>query len=119
MTQHIHFIQDRTALLLVSANFFLLLALTVLVGLKMNAIKGTASYIISYRSSLGIAGYTQGTAADILSFIGAGVLFFGLGLALGVATYKIKRQLSLTILGVTIPLLLLLIIVSNALLALR
>ena len=110
---------DRSALLLVSINAFLALATVVLTSLKLNASKGTANYIISYRSSLGIDSYAQGTALDIASFIVAAVLMFAIALLLGYRTYRIKRELSLAILGLTVVLLTLVLIVSNALLILR
>lgn len=119
MTGSKHFIQDRTALLLVSANGFLALAAVVLIGLKLSAAQGTINYIVSYRASLGIDSYSQGTVWDIVSFIAAAVTIFTISLLLGYRTYKINRQLSLTVLVLTLPLLVLLIIVSNALLILR
>ncbi len=119
MTGKRHFLHDRSALLLVSVNAFLALAAVALISLKLNASKGTANYIISYRPSLGIDSYAQGTAWDIISFIVAAVLLLGLSVALAYSSHKISRQLSLAILSLTIPLLTLLIIVSNALLILR
>ncbi|QQS20368.1 hypothetical protein IPL85_02905 [Candidatus Saccharibacteria bacterium] len=114
-----HFIQDRTALLLVSVNAFLTLAAIVLVALKLEASKGTTNYIVSFRSSLGFDGYTQGTGLDVASFMAAAVVLFFIGLILSYRTYPIKRELSLAVLSLTVPLLLLVIIVSNALLLLR
>ena len=119
MSSQKHFIQDRLALLLVSLNAFLALAAVVLVALKLDSSKGTVNYIVSFRSSLGFDGYTQGTAWDIVSFMVAAVHIFAVGLALAYRTYKIKRELSLGVLALTLPLLVLLIIVSNALLLLR
>lgn len=119
MTSKRHFIQDRSALLLVSTNAFLALAAATLIALKLNASKGTVNYIVSYRASLGIDSYTQGGVWDIMSFIVAAVLIFVLSILLAYRTYHIKRELSIAILLLTIPLLVLLIIVSNALLILR
>ena len=119
MSSQKHFIQDRTALLLVSVNTFLALSAVVLVALKLNASRGTASYIISYRSSLGIDGYTQGTVWDVGSFIVAAVLALLIGTVLGYRAYPIKRELSLAVLTLTVLLLVLVIIVSYALLLLR
>lgn len=113
------FVQDRTALLLVSANSFLALLAVVLVLLKINATKGTVNYIVSYRASLGIDGYTQGTGWDIMNFVFAAVLILTFGIVLSYRTYNIRRELSVMILALTVPLLVLLIIVSNALLFLR
>lgn len=114
-----HFLQDRSTLLLVSIDTFLALSAIVLIALKLNATKGTVNYIISYRTSLGIDGYTQGTVWDVASFIAAALIILALGIVLGYRTYSIRRALSIAILTLTIPLLVLLIIVSNALLFLR
>jgi len=114
-----HFFQDRSALLLVSINVFLALVAIVLIALKMNATKGTVNYVISYRSSLGIDGYTTGTMWDVSSFIVAAVLILSFGMVLGYRVYNIRRELSLAVLALTVPLLVLLIIVSKALLFLR
>jgi len=114
-----HFLQDRTALLLVSGAAFLTLAAVVLILLKLGNGQGTNNYIISYRSTLGIDRYTTGTIQDILSFIMAAILIFVVGVVLGYRTYPVRRELSLVILVLTLPLLLFLIVVSNALLVLR
>lgn len=114
-----HFLQDRTALLLVSGSAFLMLAAVVLILLKLGSGQGTTNYIVSYRASLGIDRYTTGTVSDIVSFIVAAVLIFGVGLTLSYQAYRVKRELALTILALTLPLLLFLIVVSNALLVLR
>ena len=114
-----HFLQDRTALLLVSSTAFLTLVAVVLVLLKLNSGQGTSNYIISYRASLGLDRYATGTIKDILSFIIAALLIFGVGVVLGYRTYPVRRELSIAILALTVPLLLFLIVVSNALLVLR
>ncbi len=114
-----HFIQDRSALLLVTINTFLMLAAVVLISLKLNASRGTVNYIIAYRSSLGIDGYKQGTAWDVMSFIAAAVLLYVLSTLLAYRTYRFRRELALATLALSIPLLLLLIIVSNTLLIMR
>jgi hypothetical protein len=119
MATNKHFLQDRTALLLVSGTAFLTLAAVVLILLKIGSGQGSSNYIVSYRASLGIDRYTTGTVTDMLSFVLAAVLIFGLSLGLSFRAYKVKRELSLVVLALTIPLLLFLIVVSNALLVLR
>ena len=96
-----------------------MLAAAVLIMLKLGSGQGTTNYIVSYRASLGIDRYTTGTVSDIVSFIVAAVLVFSIGLTLSYQAYRVKRELSLTILALTLPLLLFLIVVSNALLVLR
>jgi len=119
MASQKHFLQDRTALLLVSAGAFLTLAAVVLILLKLSSGQGAGNYITTYRSSLGIDRYTTGTVGDILAFVIAALLIFSVGTVLGYRTYPVRRELSLAILVLTIPLLLFLIVVSNALLVLR
>lgn len=119
MASQKHFLQDRTALLLVSGTAFLTLASVVLVLLKLGSGQGNSNYIIAYRASLGIDRYTTGTVRDILSFIAAALLIFAITLVLSFRAYPIKRELSLVVLALAVPLLLFLIIVSNALLVLR
>lgn len=119
MAANKHFLQDRTALLLVSSTAFLTLVAVVLVLLKLDSGQGTSNYIISYRATLGIDKYATGTIKDILSFVVAALLIFGVGVVLGYRTYKVRRELSIAILALTVPLLLFLIVVSNALLVLR
>lgn len=114
-----HFLQDRTALLLVSGAAFLTLAAVVLILLKVGADQGSSNFIVSYRASLGIDRYTTGTVTDMFSFVFAALLIFGLSLTLSFRTYKVKRELSLVVLALAFPLLLFLIVVSNALLVLR
>jgi hypothetical protein len=113
------FLQDRTALLLVSGNAFLTLATIVLILLKLDSGQGTTNYIVSYRSSLGIDRYTTGTVTDIWGFVLATVLIFAIGIVLGYRTHAVRRELSLVILVLTVLLLVFLIVVSNALLVLR
>src|SRR6218665_1072536 len=119
MATNKHFFQDRTALLLVSGAAFLTLAAITLILLKLGSGQGTTNYIVSYRGSLGIDRYTTGTVTDMLSFAIAAAIIFAVGMILGYRTYSVKRELSLVILALTLPLLLFLIVVSNALLVLR
>jgi hypothetical protein len=119
MASQKHFLQDRTALLLVSGTAFLTLASIVLILLKLGSGQGTSNYVVSYRASLGINRYVTGTVRDIIAFIVAAVLIFAISLVLSYRSYQVKRELSLVVLALTVPLLLFLIIVSNALLVLR
>ena len=97
---------------------FLTLASVVLILLELVS-RQSSSYIISNRPSLGIDHYTTGTVADILAFVVAVVLISTVGAVLGYRTYPVRRELSLVILVLTLPLLVFLIVVSNALLVLR
>jgi hypothetical protein len=118
MATNKHFLQDRTALLLVSSTAFLMLLAVTLILLKLGSGRNTSNYIVSYRASLGIDRYTTGTVKDIVAFIVAAVLMFSISVAMSYRSYRVKRELSLVILALTVPLLLFLIVVSNALLVL-
>ncbi|MEO6761671.1 MAG: hypothetical protein ABI220_04850 [Candidatus Saccharimonadales bacterium] len=119
MASNKHFLQDRAALLLVGGNTFLAFVAVLLVLLKLNATQGAGSYIISYRPSLGIDVYKSGTVWDIMSFVGFALLAYVIGITLSYKTHKIKRELSLVILALTLTMLVFLIVVANALLVLR
>lgn len=119
MASQKHFLHDRTALLLLSGTAFLTLVAVVLIMLKLGGGQGTTNYIVSYRDNLGIDRYTTGTSLDIVSFAVAAVLICATGVVLAYRSYAVKRELSLTVLALTVPLLLFVIIVSNALLVLR
>ena len=119
MSKNRQYFRDRTALVLVSAGLSLTLANTVLIGLKMTATRGTSSYIVAYRSNLGLDRYTSGTAWDILGFVAAALLIFAFSIVLSYRVYGIKRELSVGILSLSAFLLVLLMVVSNALLVLR
>jgi hypothetical protein len=119
MASQKHFLQDRTALLLVSGTAFLALISVILILLKLGNGRGSATYFMAYRPSLGIDRYVPGTTQDIWAFMVAAVLIFAVGVVMSYRSYSVKRELALTILALNIPLLLFLIVVSNALLVLR
>ena len=99
---------------------FLTLASVVLILLRLGSVPGSSSsYFVSYRASLGIDRYTLGTIGDVLSFVLAAVLIFGISLVLAYRSYQVRRELSMVILALTIVLLLFLIFVTNSLLVLR
>jgi len=119
MATNKHFLQDRTTLLMVSVMSFLALGAVVLILLRLGSVPGGGNYIVSYRASLGIDRYTTGTIGDVLSFVVAALLIFGTSLVLAYRSYRVRRELSMAILALTIVLLLFLIFVSNSLLVLR
>ncbi len=83
-----NFFHDRTALLLVSAASFLTLLSIVLILLKINAARGTVNYIVGYRANLGLDRYITGTVVDMISFIFAALLIFGIGTLLGLPSVQ-------------------------------
>jgi hypothetical protein len=116
-TPKIYF-QDHLILLLLSINAFLAFSTIVLVLVRLSAGHGS-SYIVQYRSSLGINAFQTGGVIDILSFILFALIVLAVHTVLSLRTYSIHRHLSIVILSIGILLLTLTIIISNALLALH
>jgi hypothetical protein len=113
-TKYFH---DRLVLLLLSANAFLMVltALSVLFRLQ----GGGDSYIVQYRANLGISAFQPGSVNQIISFVIFAVIVFAAHAVLSWRTYPIKRELSVLVLALGTLLLLLSVIISDALLALR
>jgi len=121
MTSTAKFFHDRLILLLLSTNVFLALAgsIFVLVQLSFNH---SNTYIVQCRdcSSLGnIDRFTKGSVVQLLSFIVFALIVLAIHIVLSLRTYRIHRQLAVTVLGMGTLLLILTIIVGNALLVLR
>lgn len=114
------YLHDKLVLLLVSSNVFLafLCIVLILLSLGLGQQLGTG-YIVQYRSNLGISAFLRGNLVDMLSFVVAAVAIPVISIILSHRTYRVRRLLSLTILGSGILLILLTIIVSNALMVLR
>ena len=106
-------------LLLVSFNSFLALCTSLLVVLKLYAMRGTVNYTVAYRDKdiVGLDSFTTGTAWDFISFIVAAGLLFTLGVLLAYRAYHIRRELSLSALTLTTALLIFLFVVCWLLLA--
>ena len=113
------YFQDRFVLLLLSVNTFLGMLAVVSVLLRIGGGASNSGFIVQYRANLGISAFKTGGAVSLLSFISFALLVLAAHALLSWKTYHIRRQLSLAILALGILLLLLCIIVSNALLALR
>ncbi len=113
------YLQDKLVLLLLSANLFLAFLCAVLVFLRLNFGQGAEGYIIEYRSNLGISAFKVGGISGLLNFAGFAAVLIVANIALSVRAYRVRRELSLSILAAGILLLLLAIIVSNALMVLH
>lgn len=112
------YLHDKLVLLLVSSNVFLAFLCSVLVFLRISTGEGEG-FIIEYRANLGIGAFSTGTVLDMLSFAVFSVLVAAATITLSIGVYRIRRMLSLLVLGFGVLLLLMAIIVSNALLVLR
>lgn len=77
------------------------------------------SYIVQYRSSLGINAFKTGGVSDLLSFILFAFLILAIHSTLSLRIYAVNRQLAIVVLALGIMLLVLTMIISNALLMLH
>jgi hypothetical protein len=112
------FFHDRMVLLLVSISTFLTLLGSVLILLKIDSGRNEG-YIIEYRQNLGISAFKTGDASALIAFVLFMLIVLVLHTTLSYKVYKLHRQLSVTVLGFGLVLLVLAIIISNALLVLR
>jgi hypothetical protein len=113
-TKYFH---DRLVLLLLSVNAFLTLLTTLSVLFRLQG--GGDNFIVQYRANLGISAFQPGSVGQILSFVAFAAITFAIHAVLSWRAYFIRRELSLLVLVLGTLLLLLCVIVSDALLALR
>lgn len=113
------YFHDKLILLLLSVGVFLASLNTILILLRLGNQQTGGGYIVQYHTNTGIGAYKTGGIASILSFILFGLIVIGLHGVLSMKMYKVRRQVSVAILALGILLLVVSIIVSNALLALR
>lgn len=125
MATNKHFLQDRTMLLFVSVETFLMLLTSVLILLRLNATRDKVIFVSQFRSlpnapDFAAGGFgVNGTVWDIVSFVVAAVGMYALGMVLAYRVYRIRRELSLVVLVLTLVLLAFLLAVSNILLVIR
>jgi hypothetical protein len=112
------YFQDHLILLLLSINAFVVFSNIALILAKLSSGHGS-SYIVQYRPSLGINAFQAGGVSDLLSFIIFALLVLGVHITLSLRTYDVNRHVAIVILTLSIVLLLLSTIISNALLGLR
>jgi hypothetical protein len=111
------YFHDRAVLLLLTASGFLAALGSLLVLLKFDPGRNEG-YITQYRANLGISGYKTGSSTDLMAFIAFLGLILIINIILSIRVYNIHRQFSIVILGMSVLLMILAIIVSNALLVL-
>jgi len=125
MATNKHFFQDRTMLLFVSFETFIVLLSSALILLRLNAARDKVIFVSQFRSlpnapdfaagGLGV----NGSVWDIVSFVVAAVGIYTFGMILAFRVYRLRRELALTVLVLTLVLLLFLLAVSNILLVIR
>lgn len=112
------YFHDRLVLLLLSVNTFLTVLNSVLILLRMDSSRAD-SYIVQYRSNLGLSAFKAGGSSTFYSFILFGLLTLAFSIILSMRVYPFHRQFAVVILSLGLLLLVLAMIVSNALLVLR
>jgi hypothetical protein len=112
-----NFFHDRIILVLLSSSLFVMILNTLLTILRLDSSRG--SYIVQYRSNLGLSAYKPGDSSTFISLIAFGVVIFLLQILLSMRAFKINRYYAIAIACLCLLLLILALIVSNSLLALR
>jgi hypothetical protein len=112
------YFHDRLILLLLSINTFLVILIWPLVLLKLGGGR-QGSYIVQYRSNLGVSAFQTGSVWDLLAFLAFAVLVYVIHFVMSVKAYRVRQKLAVAILALGLLLEILTLIVSNALLALH
>jgi hypothetical protein len=112
------YFQDKIILSLLSLNLFVVILVFIVIALRISA-NSTEGYIVQYRSDLGIGAFKTGSVFDFIYIIIFAVFAIAFHFILSYRTYHIHRQLSIVLLSMSILLLTVALIVSNALLVLR
>ncbi len=111
------YFHDRLILLLLSCSLFVTVLNTLLTLLRLDSSRG--SYIVQYRGNLGLSAYKAGDSTTFIAFVIFGLMIFAFQIILGMRVYKIHRQYAVIVSALSLLLLVLTLIVSNSLLALR
>lgn len=112
------YFHDHFVLFLLTINSFMAIFTAILVFLRLATSHGS-SYIVQYRSSLGVSAFKTGGVSEIIGFGIFALLILAVNVIMSIKTYNINRHLAIAILGLGILLISLDIIVSNALLVLH
>lgn len=107
MAANKNFFQDRTTLLLVSIESFIALFGAVVLALKINEVRGSAILIVQNRATPSAANLLRGvngTIWDMAMFIVFLGLTTALAFILAYRVYKIRRELTMTVLSLNLVL---------------
>lgn len=111
------YFHDRIILLLISCSLFTVVLNTLLTVLRLDSSRG--SYIVQYRGNLGLSAYKAGDKSTFYSLVIFCILIFVFQILLSIKAFNIRRSYAITISALSLLLLILALIVSNSLLALR
>lgn len=112
------YFHDRTVLLFIIINSFLLILGVVTILFKLDS-RTTNNYIIEYRASYGIGEYDIGYTIDFLGFVFFMIINFVISVVLSMRTFVFRKNIAVVILVACSLTSLLTIIVSSALMVLR
>lgn len=112
------YFHDRMVLLLLTVNGFLAALMSILILLRLDSTKAD-SYIVQYRSNIGVNEFQSGGSVTFISFIVFSLIILLLHTALSMKVYSLHRQLAVIILALGLLLLVMALFVSNALLVQR
>ena len=118
MTISKKYFQDRVVLALLSVNAFLAFAATFLIVVRLDG-SSEDTYTISYRSNLGLDGFTAGSMSYFACFVLLSIFVLLFHSYLSMRLYEIRKLAALAVLVLAVLLLSLIIIVTNALFVLQ
>lgn len=113
-----NYFHDRVILLLLSVLSFLSVLCFLMIFLRLDTGRGD-SYIVQYRSNLGLDEFKTGGVIEPVSLAVFALVVLVSHAILSTKSYNIKRRFAIAILGLGILLVALAIIISNSLLILR
>lgn len=123
MTSQKKYFYDKLVLLLLSILIFLTILTALSIVLRIGSGQGISDYYIEYRQGPSHSSQGEFTSVGnvwaILNFIWFSVLVLVTSFVLSLKTYKIKREISVIVLGLGVLLTLLACIVSGVLLSHR
>ena len=109
------YFHDRLILLLLSVNTFLTVLGAVLILLNVGG-SHSNGYIVQYRANLGLSAFKSGGIMTCISFIVFSFFTLICNTVLSIRAYHVRRHFAVAVLAMTLLLLVLSIVVSNALL---
>jgi hypothetical protein len=112
------FFYDRLVLVLLTLNAFFAVVGSIFLLLRLDG-GDDGSYIISYRSNLGLDAFRAGTVIDFVYFVALAVLILLFHTYIAMRMYETRKYFAVSVLSLGTLLLALIIIVTNALLVLR
>lgn len=113
-----NYFHDRLVLLLLTVNAFITGLVSILILLRLDSSRAE-SYIVQYRSNLGVDAFQSGGSSTFIAFIVFVLLIMGMHTVLSMRVYQKHRQLALLVLYFALFLLVMALFVSNALLVQR